>query len=276
MKGKEAKREKTVEIDLNKLIAVALVIIAAVLSVLCVVKTVKSFMRVKEFEVTGYSSYEREEIITASGIKPKDRLYSIDKKEVAERIIRECPYISKADIELVFPNTVRIDVECYAAAWYVEIEGDFYSLDSNMRVLEETVNEQKYINGMVTKLTLPNIKSAVVGSELTFGNDDAEREFTYDFMKKINAMSFKTRLSLVDIDNRFDINIGVDGNIDVYLGNGSDMEDKLRAVEQALASEKLRNCISAEIYAADPSSVFIKPVYDYGVTDEGQTTENEP
>jgi hypothetical protein len=171
---------------------------------------------------------------------------------------------------------VSIDLECYTAVWYVEIEGDFYSLDADLRVLEETVNEKKYINGKITKLTLPNISSAVVGSELTFGLNDKEREFSYDFMEKLKRMSFKSRLSLVDIDNRFDINIGVDGVIDVYLGNGSDMEDKLKAVEEALASDKLKNCVSAEIYAADPSAVFIKPVYDYGTVTESQTTENEP
>ena len=272
MKSGGEKRERVVEVDINKLIAIALVILAAVLMIACAVNIVKSFMRVSEFEITGYSSYEREEIIIASGIKLRDKLYAIDKDEVAEKIIKECPYISNVDIKLKFPNTVKIDVECYAAAWYIEIEGDFYSLDADLRVLEETYNEQKFINGKVAKLTLPNIKSAVVGSEVIFGDDDAEREFAYDFMTKINRMSFKSRVTLVDIDNRFDINVGVDGVIEIYLGGGADMELKLRAVETALSDKKLENCIAAEIYAADPSAVYIKPTYDYGTPEDTQTT----
>ena len=235
----------------------------------------RSFLKVTRFEVTGYSSYAKEDIITASGIKKGDRLYSIDRGDVADRIKKECPYVIGAKVKRVFPNTLSIDVECRAPVWYVEIEGDFYSLDAELCVLEETVNEQKFINGRITKLTLPNITTAIVGKELTFGAEDAERDFAYGFMEKLERMSFKSRLSLVDIDNRFDIYIGVDGIISVYLGNAVDMEDKLRAVEQALYDKKLENCVAAEIYAADPEAIYIKPTYEYPAPETEQTTENE-
>lgn len=275
MKGRAQDHEKVVSFDLNKIIAIAVVVIAVVFAVISAILLVRSFMRVGEIDVTGYSSYEREDVISASGIKMGDKLYSIDKDEVAKRIMRDCPYVSAVDVKLRFPNTVKLDLECYTAVWYVEIEGDFYSLDADLRVLEETFNEQKYINGKITKLTLPNITSAIVGSELTFGLEDSEREFSYDFMDKLKRMSFKSRLSYVDIDNRFDINIGVDGIIDVYLGGGAKMEDKLKALEKALDDKKLEGCISAEIYAADPEAIYIKPVYDYGAINGEKTTENE-
>ena len=271
----EASRERSISLDINKITAYAIVIIAIAFALISVILVVRSFMRVSEIEVTGYSSYSSEDIISASGIKMGDKLYSVDKAEVVKNIMRECSYVSSVNVKFRFPNTVSIDLECYTAVWYVEIEGDFYSLDADLRVLEETVNEKKYINGKITKLTLPNISSAVVGSELTFGLNDKEREFSYDFMEKLKRMSFKSRLSLVDIDNRFDINIGVDGTIDVYLGDGAEMEDKLKAVEKALASEKLVGCISAEIYAADPKAIYIKPVYDYGAVNGEENAENE-
>ena len=264
-RGTTRDQDKFISLDINKITAFAIVIIALVFALISVILVVRSFMRVSEIEVTGYSSYSREDVITASGIKMRDKLYSVDKDEVARKIMRDCPYVSKVDVKLKFPNTVKLDLECYTSVWYVEMEGDFYSLDADLRVLEETFNEQKYINGKITKLTLPNISSAIVGSELTFGLNDTEREFSYDFMDKLKRMSFKSRLSYVDIENRFDINIGVDGVIDVYLGSGAKMEDKLKAVEQALEDEKLVGCISAEIYAADPEAIYIKPVYDYGI-----------
>ena len=271
MRRGEDRAERVLKLNINKLIAIAIVMLAAVLTVVCIFKVVSGFMRVSEFEITGASSYEREEIITASGIKMRDKLYSIDKKEVEKRIMRECPYISSVKVKRSFPNKVKIEVESFAAAWYIEIEGDFYALDSELRVLEETSNGQKFIDGKITELTLPNIKSAVVGSELTFGNDDAEREFAYEFMTMVNRMSFKSRLSLVDIDNRFDINIGIDGVIDVYMGNSVGAEEKLKAIETALASPLLENCIAAEIYAADPSAVSIRPTYDYSHLQPDQT-----
>ena len=271
----EASRERSISLDINKITAYAIVIIAIIFALISVILVVRSFMRVSKIDVTGYSSYSSEDIITATGIKMGDKLYSIDKSEIERNIMRDCPYVSSVNVKLRFPNTVKIDLECYTAVWYVEIEGDFYSLDADLRVLEETFNEQKYINGRITKLTLPNISSAVVGSELTFGLNDTEREFSYDFMEKLKRMSFKSRLSYVDIDDRFDINIGVDGIIDVYLGGGAKMEDKLKAVEKALGNEKLVGCISAEIYAADPEAIYIKPVYDYGAVNGEENAENK-
>ena len=145
----EASRERSISLDINKITAYAIVIIAIVFALISVILVVRSFMRVSEIDVTGYSSYSSEDIITATGIKMGDKLYSIDKSEIARNIMRDCPYVSSVNVKFRFPNTVKIDLECYTAVWYVEIEGDFYSLDAELRVLEETFNEQKYKNGKI-------------------------------------------------------------------------------------------------------------------------------
>ena len=147
MKGKMQGKEKVISLEPGKIIALAIVIVAVIFALTSVILVVRSFMRVSKIEVTGYSSYDREDVITASGIKLKDKLYSIDKDEVAKNIMRDCSYVSDVKVKRKFPNTVKLDLECYTTVWYVEIEGDFYSLDADLRVLEETVNEQKYING---------------------------------------------------------------------------------------------------------------------------------
>ena len=269
MKRRREKAQKVIELDYHNTIWIALSALAAVLAIICTVRLVRSFSKVSEFEVTGASGYEIEEIISASGVRKGDKLYSVDEEKVAKRIKTECPYISEVTLECKFPDTLRIDVECYVTSWYVEIEGDYYSLNSELRVLEETANSQKFIDGGITKLTLPNIKSAVVGTTLVFGNDDAEREFAYEFMNMINRTTFKSRLTLVDIDNRFDVNIGIDGVIEVYMGSGASADEKLRAVEKALGDKKLENCISAKIDVSSPSAVYIKPVYNYSTEGEG-------
>ena len=90
MKGKTQGEEKVLSFDLNKIIAIAVVIVAAVFAIISVTLIVRSFMRVGEIAVTGYSSYDREDVISASGIKLKDKLYSVDKDEVEKKIMRDC------------------------------------------------------------------------------------------------------------------------------------------------------------------------------------------
>lgn len=276
MKGREKKGNRSFAFLFNKCVAITICVIAALLVVMSVVVAVCSFMRISDFDVEGAHLYEDEEIIAASGINPDEKLYSVNRKKAKESIMRQCPYVSSVDIDAVFPNTLRINVECYTPVWYVEIEGDFYSLDADFRVLEETESEQKYIDWKVTKLVVPNIKAAVVGSTLTFGDTDVERDAAYAFIDLIKTTPFHSRLSLVDVENRFDINIGIDGVIDVYLGGSSGMQEKLRAVEKALLSPKLENCVSASIHASDPSAVYIDATYDYSAENDNETTENEP
>ena len=109
----EASRERSISLDINKITAYAIVIIAIAFALISVILVVRSFMRVSEIEVTGYSSYSSEDIITATGIKMGDKLYSIDKSEIERNIMRDCPYVSSVNVKLRFPNTVKIDL----ASW---------------------------------------------------------------------------------------------------------------------------------------------------------------
>ena len=269
MKRREDRAEKVIEIDLMKLIRALIVLAMCVLLVISSISFVKGVLRVSRFEITGDSPYEREEIINASGIRPGDKLYGIDPESVEKNIRARCPYIQKVIVKSRFPNKVKIDVTSQTASWYIEIEGDYYALDADLKVLEETVDNKKFIDGGIPRLTLPNIKSAVVGTELVFGDNDSEVRFADEFMRMAKLTTFKSRLTLVDIENRFEIYIQVDGKVNVYMGNTENASVKLKAVETALKDPRLDDCISAEIDASDPSAISVRPVIDYGEDVEG-------
>ena len=253
MKRREDRAEKVIEIDLMKLIRALIVLVMCVLLVISSISFVKGVLRVSRFEITGDSPYEREEIINASGIRPGDKLYGIDPESVEKNIRARCPYIQKVTVKSRFPNKVKIDVTSQTASWYIEIEGDYYALDADLKVLEETVDNKKFI----------------VGTELVFGDNDSEVRFADEFMRMAKLTTFKSRLTLVDIENRFEIYIQVDGKVNVYMGNTENASVKLKAVETALKDPRLDDCISAEIDASDPSAISVRPVIDYGEDVEG-------
>ncbi|MBO7250066.1 MAG: FtsQ-type POTRA domain-containing protein [Clostridia bacterium] len=262
MKKGSNKGERTLEINLTTLIALVSLVIMLVLAILASISVIKSFARVSKIEVFGDSPYEREEIVNASGIRAKDKLYSIDKEEAERSIKAYCPYVDKVTIESKFPNTVKITVESKAASWYVEIYGDYYALDEDLRVLEETSNKDKFTALKVPQLTLPNIKNAVVGSALEFGKSEQEKKSADEFMSAIQMTTFKSRLTLVDIEERFNITLVVDGNIAVYVGSITDADIKLAALEKALSNTSLEGYSRAEIDVSDPRNVFVRPIYD--------------
>lgn len=271
MKGKRQRTEKTIVIDIVKLISLLLMIAMCVLLLISVVRYVKSLMKVSGFDITGDSPYEREDIINATGIKFGDKLYGIDYQEIEKRIMTDCPYINEVEIKSVFPSTVKIRVSSLTASWYIKIVDDYYALDADLRVLEETTDNKKFINGNVPFLALPNIKSAVVGSTLTFGESDSEIKYASEIMDTVKATTFKSRLSAVNIENRFDIYIQVDGKIDAYMGDTSNFEAKLNALRSVLEDNRLQGCISARIDLSNPENIAVSPVYDYSTQTEETT-----
>lgn len=262
MMRRSKKAEKTIEIDVMTLIYAAIVIVMAVLAIIGLIRLTKSFMRVSAVEVRGDSPYEVEEIITASGIRIKDKLYEVDADEVERKIKAYCPYIIKAEIEQKFPNKIKITVESMQPSWYVERAGDYYALDADLRVLEETYDNRKFITAGVPKLTLPNIKRSVVGETLIYGDNEGEIKYAEEFMNAVLGTTFKSRLTLVDIDEQFDIYIEVDGTIKVYMGSIRDADVKLDAVEKALSDPRLGDCTGAEIDVSNPQMLSVRPKYD--------------
>lgn len=262
MKRGSKQSEKTIEIDVMTLISIAIVIVMLALAIFGLVRLTRSFMKVSVIEVRGDSPYEPEEIITASGIKMKDKLYEVDAEAVEKNIKAYCPYINNVEIQTRFPNKIRISVESLAASFYVEIFEDFYALDADLRVLEETYDNQKFIAAGIPKLTLPNITSTVVGSTLIYGNNEQEVKYAEEFMTAVKGTTFKSRLTLVDIDEEFDIYIQVDGTINVYMGSIQDADVKLDAVERALSDPKLKDCTGAEIDVSNPQMLSVRPKYD--------------
>lgn len=260
---KDKRDEKVIEIDTKKLICAFLLLVMCGLIIFGLIRFIKSFMKISVFEITGDYPYESEEIINASGLKKGDKLYDIDEEKIINTIKLKCPYVKNVKVESKFPNRIKFNIESFFAAYYVEIFGDYYAIDANMRVLEETSDNTKFINLKVPKLCIPNIKTAIVGSELIYGADESEIKFTEEFLSVLRMSTFTSRLTLVDIDNRFEIYVQVDGKIDVYMGNSEKAKEKLKAVETALADPRLERCISAKIDVSNPNSFSVAPVIDY-------------
>ena len=146
------KSDWVVIVDVPKLVRFLALLVMSVLAILSVFQAVKRFLPVREFSVVGISEYERAEIIRASGVKPGEMLYSLDKKDIEKRVLEECPYLASVKVKTVFPNKLQFQVEGKQARWYIDVSGTKYSLDVNLVVLDEIVET----DGLI-KLVLPNV-----------------------------------------------------------------------------------------------------------------------
>ena len=287
-KGKRSsdkQREVTVEIDMLAVVSVALIIAMGVILLFSIIDLFKGFIGVKKFEVVGDSPYLASEIAAGAGIKKGDKLYRLDKNEVEKAILLNCPYIEKVNVKTSFPNKIKFEVECYEPIWYIEISGDFYVLDQELRVLEETRNKERLYDSGITGLTLPNVKTAMVGETLVFGSSDVETEATLKIMETILSSPIYEMVSSADIDNRYDIHfeldtlpggIVLDGKFFVNVGGYSKLEAKLEYILRAIIKENLEGVVGGTIDVSENGDrVSIRPIYVNDGT-QGSSGEQEP
>ncbi len=287
-KGKRSsdkRRELTVEIDILTVVSVALIIVMGVLLLFTILDFFRGFIGVKNFEVVGDCPYFAGEIAEGANIKKGDKLYRLDKKKAEEAILLNCPYIEKVDIKTSFPNKIKFEVECYEPIWYIEISEDFYVLDENLRVLEETRNKERLYDSEISSLTLPNVKKAIVGQELIFGSSEVETEATLEIMETILESPIRPMMSGADIDNRYDIHFEFDsltgytkleGRFSVSVGGYSKLATKLDYIARAIEKENLQNVGGGTINVSeDGDKVSIRPEYVYEEPQEESTQAEE-
>ena len=276
-------REITVEIDILTALSVALIILMGVLLLFSFVDFFGDFLGVKYFEIEGECPYTEGELAVGAGINKGDKLYRLDKSKAEKEIIANCPYVEKVNIKTSFPNKIRFVVECYEPIWYVEISGDYYVLDEELCVLEETKNKERLYEWGVTSLTLPNVKRAVVGEKIVFGGSEVETEATLKIIETVLASPIRDMMSGVDIDNRYDIHFELDsltgedkleGRFFVSVGGYSRLDAKLDYIARALEKENLEGVSGGTIDVSENGEkVSIRPEYTSNATEES-TEEN--
>lgn len=225
-----------VKIKGYRLLALVITVAMCLLSIISVVLIVKRFLTVQKFDIVGVSVYDEMDLANVAGIRRGVPLYSLDCDALEEKILEECPYLDTVEVELRFPNKVRFRVEGRIAQWYLDISGTKYALDANLVVMTETDE----VEG-VTRLILPSVKSAMYGEVPSFGNSETEVKKTLEVISAIRQTTFKTRLTDVDLESRWDIWLTVDGSYRVSMGDSSDFEAKLRAVETILGKDEIKN-----------------------------------
>lgn len=245
----------------NKIVFISVIAVMCALAAFSVFVFVCSFLPVRRFELAGITQYEKSEIIEKSGIKDGDRLYSVDRKKVEEALLESCFYLEEVRVERKFPDCIVIKVTERTPEWYIEVSGSYYSMDGSFMVMEETINEQRFKNMGMSKLVLPDVRYVMLGELPKFGEDEVEVSKALELVYEIQKSSLKPRITLVDMESRFDVNITVEDKYEIYLGDISNIKEKLVAIERVLASDQMTGLAGAKIDVSIPETVNVKPIY---------------
>ena len=107
--------------------------------VMAIVFGMSIFFKVEKVEIAGTEKYSVAQIQEASGILDGTNLLTLNKGQIASRILSKLPYINKVlSIGIRLPDTVVIEVEETAVAYSVQSEeGLWWLVSCEGKILEK-------------------------------------------------------------------------------------------------------------------------------------------
>lgn len=227
---------------LSKQFCITVLVLMSLLAIICLIKVVLSFLPVRQFTVEGNTHYEVSELVGAAGLKNGDKLYKIDTSKTVESLLKNCPYIKDVKLKRSFPDTLCFVIEEKEPGWYIEFGNEFFSLDYDMQLLAKESNSETVTKRGMTKLVLPRLEEVIISKNddktnvPIFASDDEHliRE-TLKIIDTFRTHEIKSRLTMLDLTNRFQIYMTIDEKYEVYFGEVTNFDTKMKELSAILA-----------------------------------------
>lgn len=210
----------------KKQIMISLVLGAVV--ILGIYLTVPGFY-VKNIIVLGNSKIQAEEIFSKLNTTLEKNPFLIDKKNIKEIYMKD-PYIESIEIKSKFPRTLIFNIDKRRAVATVKFSGGFLIIDENGTVLESTQEMSSIVKPLINGISVSKVK---VSERLNLQNKD-----NFDLVKNIivNIRSAKllNNISQIEISKSGGIVMITPQGLNVLLGSGVDLNDKMLMLNQIL------------------------------------------
>lgn len=196
---------------------------------------VHRFFRVKQIVVDGLSYYDYQTLVSASGVKDGQIIFSISEGDVLGRLQKALPHVRGAQVSMRLPASVFIEVEEETGDFFFEMQGEFMVITRQMKVLDRYLSRDALnadYPGLM-EVSIPTVKSAITGQELTF-HTDFESRHTGDALLALAEWDRYDRITKIDLSNRFSLKIGYMDRFEVDFGSYTDFADKLRLLEKMI------------------------------------------
>lgn len=188
-----------------------------------------STLGVRSITVTGNTQYDNEAIIGVSELKVGQSVFSVNKGQIAKRLKKEFVYVRNVDIDISFKREVTINITeaeemgaVYANGGWVVVDEDGKGLQK-LPIESERPLRRMYLKGAGTltdeigKQVLDERSLAIIAEICT----------AFELYELGNV-------SEIDMTNLGDIRVNWKNQIDIALGNDSNLTYEIAVVARAI------------------------------------------
>lgn len=231
---------------------------------------------VTDVQLEGAEAYRADDLIEVAGIRTGDRLWGFDASEVEEELQWLRPLLATVEVSRSLGGKVTITVtEEQHFLWTTHYQNTYLLSADTLRVIAVAPTEDTWQAMGATYLGLPEEAWLEVGEALTYryltypaegesadaeppsyGSKEAEETYAYveTVRQAIAGMSWGSRVTGMELGNRYGLWFLLDGRIKVYLGDTDSLEYKLTQAERVLAQQSASTGL-AVLDVSDPAQV---------------------
>ncbi len=253
-----------------------LIRIATVIAiVMAIVFGMSIFFKVERVEIAGMEKYTVAQVQEAAGIMNGTNLLTLNKGQIAGRILTRLPYVKKViGISIRLPDTVVIAVEETEVAYALQSEDDSWWLVScEGKIMEKVDASVAYSNTRIlgVKLTEPRLGEVAVASEKQTtpdGNAPTAPITVYNrerlaaalqIAKEAEANGVLGELATIDLSDMGNIVAWYGQRIEIRLGDGEELPRKVFSAVQAISQlGKYQSGMLDASFTTWPDEVYFK------------------
>lgn len=247
-KAERQKRERRGKIlKLFLKIFILLAIIAGVAAFLLVTP----IFNIAQIQVEGNEKITKETIQSLSGLQIGENIFRFQKSSVEANIKQE-PYIQEVEIQRNLPNTIVLKVTERHTKYVIEVGNGYLYLNNQGYFLEisDTKPEVPILRGYTTK-----VENLVPGNRL----DEQDLEKMETVIRIMDSAEYNeignlvTAIAIQD-KNNYTLYLDSEGKT-VYLGDASNLNDKMWILKQIIEREKGKN---GEVFLKENNNYFFR------------------
>lgn len=200
--------------------------LALVLLLLLLVRTGDAYFRVKTIRVVGAVTASPAAVAAAGGIAEGMSMILFREEMAAERITGQLPQVKSARVSRELPHTVIINVDERVPAAYVAVGNGFWLIDSEAVAIffsRQAEGPYPLIDGIDEKLIVPG---------LPLGCPSRQKILQAFFSAWPGGLDLE--LEKINLSSTYNLVLHVAGGPEIWLGDGSNMDQKLYLVGQGL------------------------------------------
>ena len=230
----------------------------AVIVVLALMMLLLPMIKINKIVVEGNNYYDDATVAQMAGIAEGDELFGWNMQEACNALIKAYPYASDVYISIQF-FTVKIEVVEKPTVMYAEHQGQYFSIDRDLRVLEIKADGEEAFSPFL-RVKLPTLEVVQVGQKLQFVNDEMDLSYMTTLLNILGEDHLLEDVTYVDFSERFSLSFVLSNSVRVEFGELKEMDKKLKLLEEELQQKPINHNIYEVVDVSNTSKAVRREI----------------